>query len=92
MREILKTFFEALALPWCSLFSFFSRVGAPPDSLCARVPVSLIGNVCSVPVVRILDQHASLFGLVLAIGLWLTTAIVVVEAVERHIEEGMSPA
>jgi hydrophobic/amphiphilic exporter-1 (mainly G- bacteria), HAE1 family len=55
------------------------------------VPVSLIGTFIVFPFLGFSINTLSLFGLVLAIGLVVDDAIVVVEAVERHIEEGLSP-
>ena len=55
------------------------------------VPVSLIGTFAVFPLLGFSINTLSLFGLVLAIGLVVDDAIVVVEAVEHHIEEGMSP-
>src|SRR5207249_4487525 len=55
------------------------------------VPVSLVGTFVFFPLFGFSINTLSLFGLVLAIGLVVDDAIVVVEAVERHIEEGMSP-
>ena len=55
------------------------------------VPVSLIGTFAFFPLLGFSINTLSLFGLVLAIGLVVDDAIVVVEAVEHHIEEGMSP-
>jgi len=55
------------------------------------VPVSLIGTFAIFPLLGFSINTLSLFGLVLAIGLVVDDAIVVVEAVEHHIEEGMSP-
>ena len=55
------------------------------------VPVSLIGTFAFFPLFGFSINTLSLFGLVLAIGLVVDDAIVVVEAVERHIEEGLSP-
>ena len=55
------------------------------------VPVSLIGTFMVFPLLGFSINTLSLFGLVLAIGLVVDDAIVVVEAVERHIEEGMTP-
>ena len=55
------------------------------------VPVSLIGTFVFFPLFGFSINTLSLFGLVLAIGLVVDDAIVVVEAVERHIEEGMAP-
>src|SRR3989449_10519179 len=55
------------------------------------VPVSLIGTFAIFPLLGFSINTLSLFGLVLAIGLVVDDAIVVVEAVEHHIEQGMSP-
>jgi len=55
------------------------------------VPVSLIGTFILFPMFGFSINTLSLFGLVLAIGLVVDDAIVVVEAVERHIGEGMAP-
>jgi HAE1 family hydrophobic/amphiphilic exporter-1 len=55
------------------------------------VPVSLVGTFVFFPLFGFTINTLSLFGLVLAIGLVVDDAIVVVESVERHIEEGMSP-
>src|SRR6266853_1592497 len=68
----------------------------PPDldylvTLDSAVPVSLIGTFAVFPLLGFSINTLSLFGLVLAIGLVVDDAIVVVEAVEHHIDEGMSP-
>ena len=55
------------------------------------VPVSLIGTFIFFPMLGFSINTLSLFGLVLAIGLVVDDAIVVVEAVEHHIEHGLSP-
>src|SRR5262249_33525369 len=55
------------------------------------VPVSLVGTFIFFPLLGFSINSLSLFGLVLAIGLVVDDAIVVVEAVERHLEEGLSP-
>src|SRR6202041_2680786 len=55
------------------------------------VPVSLIGTFMIFPLLGFSINTLSLFGLVLAIGLVVDDAIVVVEAVEHHIEAGMTP-
>src|SRR5207237_7439781 len=55
------------------------------------VPVSLIGTFTVFPLLGFSINTLSLFGLVLAVGLVVDDAIVVVEAVEHHIEEGLSP-
>src|SRR5881397_175979 len=90
MHEILKTLFEALALVVLVVFIFLQGWRATLIPLCA-VPVSLIGTFVLFPLFGFSINTLSLFGLVLAIGLVVDDAIVVVEAVERHIEEGMSP-
>src|SRR3989440_549004 len=90
MQEILKTLFEALALVVLVVFIFLQGWRATLIPLCA-VPVSLIGVFVFFPLFGFSINTLSLFGLVLAIGLVVDDAIVVVEAVERHIEEGMSP-
>ena len=72
------------------VFIFLQGWRATLIPLCA-VPVSLIGTFVLFPLFGFSINSLSLFGLVLAIGLVVDDAIVVVEAVERHIEEGMSP-
>jgi HAE1 family hydrophobic/amphiphilic exporter-1 len=90
MQEIVKTLFEALALVIIVVFIFLQGWRATLIPLCA-VPVSLIGIFVLFPLFGFSINTLSLFGLVLAIGLVVDDAIVVVEAVERHIEEGMTP-
>ena len=90
MQEILKTLFEALALVVLVVFIFLQGWRATLIPLCA-VPVSLVGTFVLFPLFGFSINTLSLFGLVLAIGLVVDDAIVVVEAVERHIEEGMAP-
>jgi HAE1 family hydrophobic/amphiphilic exporter-1 len=90
MHEILKTLFEALALVVLVVFVFLQGWRATLIPLCA-VPVSLVGTFVLFPLFGFSINTLSLFGLVLAIGLVVDDAIVVVEAVERHIEEGMAP-
>jgi HAE1 family hydrophobic/amphiphilic exporter-1 len=90
INEILKTLFEALALVVLVVFIFLQGWRATLIPLCA-VPVSLVGTFVLFPLFGFSINTLSLFGLVLAIGLVVDDAIVVVEAVERHIEEGMSP-
>src|SRR5204863_1780200 len=90
MDEILKTIFEALALVILVVFIFLQGWRATLIPLCA-VPVSLIGTFALFPLFGFTINTLALFGLVLAIGLVVDDAIVVVEAVEHHIEEGMSP-
>jgi HAE1 family hydrophobic/amphiphilic exporter-1 len=90
MREIIETLFEALALVVLVVYIFLQGWRATLIPL-AAVPVSLIGTFVVFPLLGFSINTLSLFGLVLAIGLVVDDAIVVVEAVERHIEEGMTP-
>src|SRR5882762_8115131 len=90
LNDIVKTLFEALVLVVIVVFVFLQGWRATLIPLCA-VPVSLIGTFVVFPLFGFSINTLSLFGLVLAVGLVVDDAIVVVEAVERHIEEGMSP-
>ena len=89
IEEIVKTLFEALLLVIIVVFVFLQGWRATLIPLLA-VPVSLIGAFAVFPLIGFSINTLSLFGLVLAIGLVVDDAIVVVEAVEHHIEEGMS--
>ncbi len=90
MRDIIYTLLEALALVVLVVYIFLQGWRATLIPLLA-VPVSLIGTFLVFPMLGFSINTLSLFGLVLAIGLVVDDAIVVVEAVERHIEEGLSP-
>src|SRR5664279_1331468 len=90
IKEIYKTLFEALALVILVVFIFLQGWRATLIPLLA-VPVSLVGTFMVFPLLGFSINTLSLFGLVLAIGLVVDDAIVVVEAVEHHIEQGMSP-
>src|SRR5213076_680766 len=90
LKEIQHTLLEAIGLVILVVFIFLQGWRATLIPLCA-VPVSLIGTLVLFPLFGFSINTLSLFGLVLAIGLVVDDAIVVVEAVERHIEEGMSP-
>jgi HAE1 family hydrophobic/amphiphilic exporter-1 len=90
MKEIQKTLIEALILVIIVVFLFLQGWRATLIPLLA-VPVSLIGTFALFPLFGFSINTLSLFGLVLAIGLVVDDAIVVVEAVEHHIEHGMSP-
>ncbi len=90
MKEIVITLLEALGLVVLVVYLFLQGWRATLIPL-AAVPVSLIGTFAVFPFLGFSINTLSLFGLVLAIGLVVDDAIVVVEAVERHIEEGMSP-
>jgi hydrophobic/amphiphilic exporter-1 (mainly G- bacteria), HAE1 family len=90
IHEIVLTLFEALALVVLVVFIFLQGWRATLIPLLA-VPVSLIGTFIIFPALGFSINTLSLFGLVLAIGLVVDDAIIVVEAVEHHIEEGMDP-
>ncbi len=90
IKEIVHTLFEALILVIIVVFIFLQGWRATLIPLLA-VPVSLVGTFVFFPLLGFSINTLSLFGLVLAIGLVVDDAIVVVEAVEHHIEHGMSP-
>jgi hydrophobic/amphiphilic exporter-1 (mainly G- bacteria), HAE1 family len=90
IREIVITLFETLAIVILVVFLFLQTWRATLIPLFA-VPVSLIGVFILFPLFGFSLNTLSLFGLVLAIGLVVDDAIVVVEAVQRHIDEGMAP-
>jgi hydrophobic/amphiphilic exporter-1 (mainly G- bacteria), HAE1 family len=90
MKEIVLTLIIAIALVLVVVFVFLQGWRATLIPLLA-VPVSLVGTFIFFPLFGFSINTLSLFGLVLAIGLVVDDAIVVVEAVERHIEEGMAP-
>ena len=90
MKEIGGTLWQAMVLVILVVFLFLQNWRATLIPLIA-VPVSLVGTFAFFPMLGFSINTLSLFGLVLAIGLVVDDAIVVVEAVEHHIEEGMSP-
>jgi HAE1 family hydrophobic/amphiphilic exporter-1 len=90
IKEIVETLLIAILLVIFVVYIFLQGWRATLIPLLA-VPVSLVGTFVLFPVFGFSINTLSLFGLVLAIGLVVDDAIVVVEAVEHHIEEGMSP-
>jgi HAE1 family hydrophobic/amphiphilic exporter-1 len=90
MHDILRTLVIALILVAFVVFIFLQGWRASLIPLLA-VPVALIGTMAFFPIFGFSLNTLSLFGLVLAIGLVVDDAIVVVEATERHIEEGLKP-
>ncbi|MGA9669853.1 MAG: multidrug efflux RND transporter permease subunit [Terracidiphilus sp.] len=90
IKEIVETLLIALALVIFVVFLFLQGWRATLIPLLA-VPVSLVGTFVLFPLFGFSINTLSLFGLVLAIGLVVDDAIVVVEGVERHIEDGLSP-
>ena len=90
IKEILITLSIAIVLVIFVVYLFLQNWRATFIPMIA-VPVSLIGTFAVFPLLGFSINTLSLFGLVLAIGLVVDDAIVVVEAVEHHIEEGMAP-
>ena len=90
IHEIIITLIIALALVILVVYIFLQGWRATLIPLLA-VPVSLIGTFVVFPLLGFSINTLSLFGLVLAIGLVVDDAIIVVEAVEHHIDEGMTP-
>ena len=90
INEIKHTLIEALILVILVVFLFLQGWRATLIPLLA-VPVSLVGTFMLFPLFGFSINTLSLFGLVLAIGLVVDDAIVVVEAVEHHIEHGLTP-
>ncbi len=90
MKEIVTTLLEAIVLVIIVVFLFLQNWRATLIPLLA-VPVSLIGTFAIFPMLGFSINTLSLFGLILAVGLVVDDAIVVVEAVEHHIEHGLSP-
>src|SRR5271170_1653574 len=90
MKEIVVTLLIALGLVILVVYLFLQGWRATLIPLLA-VPVSLVGTFVLFPLFGFSINTLSLFGLVLAIGLVVDDAIVVVEAVEHHIEHGLTP-
>ncbi len=90
ITEILHTLLEAVALVIIVVFVFLQNWRATLIPL-MTVPVSLIGAFIFFPMLGFSINVLSLLGLVLAIGIVVDDAIVVVEAVMHHIEHGMQP-
>jgi len=90
MKEILETLVIAIVLVIFVVYLFLQDWRATLIPMLA-VPVSLIGTFVVFPLFGFSINTLSMFGLVLAIGLVVDDAIVVVEGVQHHIEEGLSP-
>src|ERR1700688_2915194 len=90
IKEIVETLVIALVLVIIVVFLFLQGWRSTLIPLLA-VPVSLVGTFIFFPLFGFSINTLSLFGLVLAIGLVVDDAIVVVEGVERHIQEGLAP-
>jgi multidrug efflux pump len=89
IQAVVKTLFEAIALVVLVVIIFLQTWRASIIPLVA-VPVSLIGTFAVMEALGFSLNNLSLFGLVLAIGIVVDDAIVVVENVERNLESGLS--
>ena len=90
IKEIVETLFISIFLVIIVVFVFLQGWRATLIPIIA-VPVSLIGTFAFFPVLNFSINPIALMGLVVAIGLVVDDAIVVVEAVQHHIENGMAP-
>jgi HAE1 family hydrophobic/amphiphilic exporter-1 len=90
IKDIITTLIIAVVLVILVVYLFLQNWRATLIPMIA-VPVSLVGTFAVFPYLGFSINTLSLFGLVLAIGLVVDDAIVVVEAVEHHIDEGLSP-
>jgi HAE1 family hydrophobic/amphiphilic exporter-1 len=90
MHEIEHTLLEAVILVLVVVYIFLQSLRATIIPMCT-VPVSLLGAFIMFPVLGFSVNVLTMFGLVLAIGIVVDDAIVVVEAVQHHIEHGMEP-
>jgi HAE1 family hydrophobic/amphiphilic exporter-1 len=90
MKEILETLVIAIVLVIFVVYLFLQDWRATMIPMLA-VPVSLVGTFVVFPLFGFSINTLSMFGLVLAIGLVVDDAIVVVEGIQHHIEEGLAP-
>jgi hydrophobe/amphiphile efflux-1 (HAE1) family protein len=90
MEEIVHTLFEAVVLVLIVVYVFLQSFRATIIPMCT-VPVSLLGAFIMFPALGFSVNVLTMFGLVLAIGIVVDDAIVVVEAVQHHLEHGKEP-
>ncbi|NQX00993.1 multidrug efflux RND transporter permease subunit [bacterium] len=90
MESIVHTLFEAIILVLIVVYIFLQSFRATIIPM-LTVPVSLLGVFIVFPLLGFSVNTLTMFGLVLAIGIVVDDAIVVVEAVQHHIEHGLSP-
>ncbi|HVX67761.1 MAG TPA: multidrug efflux RND transporter permease subunit [Bryobacteraceae bacterium] len=90
VSDVVETLFEALLLVIIVVFVFLQNWRATLIPL-ATVPVAIVGTMALFPLLGFSINMTSMFGLVLAIGIVVDDAIVVVEAVQHNIDQGMSP-
>ncbi|MGB5919299.1 efflux RND transporter permease subunit [Arcobacter sp.] len=90
IKEVAKTFVEAIILVIAIIFLFLQNWRATLIPVLA-VPVSIVGAFAGMYMLGFSINLLTLFGLVLAIGIVVDDAIIVIENVERHLSEGMAP-
>ncbi len=90
IEGIVHTLFEAVILVLIVVFIFLQSFRATLIPM-LTVPVALIGTFAAFPLLGFSINTLTMFGLVLAIGIVVDDAIVVVEAVQHHLERGLSP-
>ena len=90
IEEVIVTLIEALALVFLVVLLFLQDFRATIIP-CLAVPVSIIGTFAGLKAFGFSINTLTLFGIVLAIGLVVDDAIVVIENVDRHMEDGLSP-
>lgn len=90
IEEVVKTFIEALILVILIMYLFLQNWRATVIPFIA-VPISIVGAFAGMYVLGFSINLLTLFGLVLAIGIVVDDAIIVIENIERHMEEGKTP-
>jgi hydrophobe/amphiphile efflux-1 (HAE1) family protein len=90
IEDVVQTLLEAVGLVLLVVFIFLQNWRATLIPL-LTVPVSVVGTFALFPLLGFSINITTMFGLVLAIGIVVDDSIVVVEAVQRHIDEGMNP-
>src|SRR5579872_3027573 len=90
IREVVKTLGDAIMLVAVVVLLFLQNWRSALIPLVA-VPVAVIGTFAVMAAIGFSLNNLTLFGLVLAIGIVVDDAIVVVEAIEHHIEHGLTP-
>src|SRR5665213_760985 len=89
VHELIKTIYEAMALVVIVVLVFLQG-WRPAIIPIVAIPVSLVGTFAAMAALGFAINNLTLFGLVLAVGIVVDDAIVVVENVERHLRDGMS--
>lgn len=90
IEEVVKTLIESIILVFFVVYIFLQNIRATIIPTLA-VPVSVIGTFAGMYLLGFTINTLTMFGLVLAIGMVVDDAIVVLENVERHIKEGLTP-